>query len=151
MNPLQTTLHPRRSAISVSTAIAGLLIALTACSHFRSAPSPDIATVKVSAHQLYRASVRPDVVPIPVRRLQKWTLHIDTADGRPVDVATIAMNGGMPQHGHGLPTAPRVTRAGGNGDYLVEGVKVNMGGWWVVRFAIASAAGADTVTFNLSL
>jgi len=30
-------------------------------------------------------------------------------------------------------------------------VKFNMGGWWVVRFAIASAAGTDTVTFNLSL
>jgi hypothetical protein len=30
-------------------------------------------------------------------------------------------------------------------------VKFNMGGWWVVRFAIASGAGTDTVTFNLSL
>jgi hypothetical protein len=125
---------------------------LTACTHFRgTAPSPDIATTKASAHGLYRASVRLDVEPIPVRRLQSWTLHIDTMDGRPVDTATITMNGGMPQHGHGLPTSPRVTRALGNGDHLVEGVKFNMGGWWVVRFAIAAGAGTDTVTFNLSL
>jgi hypothetical protein len=34
---------------------------------------------------------------------------------------------------------------------LVEGVKFNMGGWWVVRFAITSSAGTDTVTFNLGL
>jgi hypothetical protein len=61
------------------------------------------------------------------------------------------MDGGMPQHGHGLPTSPRVTRALGNGDHLVEGVKFNMGGWWVVRFAITSSAGTDTVTFNLGL
>jgi YtkA-like protein len=142
-----------QATLRTSTVAAAVLMALTACSHFRggSAPPPDIATVKVSAHQLYRASVRPDVVPIPVRRLQRWTLHIDTMDGRPVDVATIVMNGGMPQHGHGLPTSPRVTRALGSGDHLVEGVKFNMGGWWVVRFAIAGAAGADTVTFNLSL
>jgi hypothetical protein len=58
----------------------------------------------------------------------------------------------MPQHGHGLPTKPRVTRALGNGDHLVEGMKFNMGGWWVVKFRVASsAAGADSVVFNLSL
>ena len=118
---------------------------------FAKAPSPDIQTVKASAHGLYRASVRTDVTPIPVRRLQRWTLHLDTVDGRPVDTATISMDGGMPQHGHGLPTKPRVTRALGNGDHLIEGVKFNMGGWWVVRFAITTTAGSDTVTFNLGL
>ena len=148
----QASLAPQSSAVRTALATAGLLMALSACSHFAgSAPSPDITTLKVSAHRLYRASVRPAVVPIPVRRLQSWTLHIDAADGRPVDDATITMNGGMPQHGHGLPTSPRVTRALGSGDHLVEGVKFNMGGWWVVRFTIASAAGTDTVTFNLSL
>jgi len=152
MHLLQASLYSRRSAVRTSVVAAGVVMALTACSHFGgSAPSPDIATVKASAHRLYRASVRPALVPIPVRRLQSWTLHIDTMDGRPVDAATITMNGGMPQHGHGLPTAPHVTRALGNGDHLVEGVKFNMGGWWVVRFAIASSAGTDTVTFNLSL
>ena len=149
---LHTRSRPRRSAARTAFAAVGLLLLLTACSHFRGrAPSSDIATAKMSAHQLYRAAVRPGVVPIPVRRLQAWTLHVETADGRPVDAATITMNGGMPQHGHGLPTSPRVTRALGNGDHLVEGVKFNMGGWWVVRFAITAGAGTDTVTFNLGL
>ena len=151
MNSHQASPNPLGSALRMTFAAAAMLLAVTACNHFRTAPSPDITTVKVSAHRLYRASVRPDVVPIRVRRLQSWTLHVDAMDGRPVDMATITMNGGMPQHGHGLPTSPRVTRALGNGDHLVEGVKFNMGGWWVVRFAIASAAGTDTVTFNLSL
>jgi YtkA-like protein len=133
-------------AIAASSAVA------MGCGHFRAnAPSPDIQTVKASAHRLYRVSVRPDVTPIPVRRLQRWTLHLDTIDGRSVDTAAITMDGGMPQHGHGLPTSPRVTRALGNGDHLIEGVKFNMGGWWVVRFAITSSAGSDTVTFNLGL
>jgi len=149
---LQTLPRSRRPAFRTAFAAASVLMILTACSHFRgTAPSPDIATTKASAHGLYRASVRLGVDPIPVRRLQSWTLHIDTMDGRPVDAATITMNGGMPHHGHGLPTSPRVTRALGNGDHLVEGVKFNMGGWWVVRFAIAAGAGTDTVTFNLSL
>jgi hypothetical protein len=151
MHSIQAAPHSRLSAARTVFATAAVLMVLAACSHFRPAPSPDIATTKLSAHGLYRASVRLGAEPIPVRRLQSWTLHIDTMDGRPVDAATITMNGGMPQHGHGLPTSPRVTRALGNGDHLVEGVKFNMGGWWVVRFAIATSAGADTVTFNLSL
>ena len=146
------TPSPRRSAVRTALVAAAMLVIATACSHLRGAvPSPDVTTVKVSAHQLYRAAVRPDVVPILVHRLQRWTLHLETVDGRPVDAATIAVNGGMPQHGHGLPTKPLVTRALGNGDHLVEGMKFNMGGWWVVRFAVASSAGTDTVTFNLSL
>jgi hypothetical protein len=145
--------HSWRRATARSAFVIAFVSALAmGCEHFRAnAPSPDIQTVKASAHGLYRASVRPEVSPIPVRRLQRWTLHLDTVDGRPVDTATITMNGGMPQHGHGLPTSPRVTRALGNGDHLIEGVKFNMGGWWVVRFAITSSAGTDTVTFNLGL
>ena len=132
--------------------LATLATLLAACHHMAGTPpQPDITTVKSSAHGLYHVAVRPGIAPIPVRRLQGWTLHVETADGQPVDRATITMDGGMPQHGHGLPTKPRVTRALGGGDHLVEGVKFNMGGWWVVRFAITSAAGTDTVTFNLSL
>ena len=150
------SLHAPRSWRRVTPrwafAMASALALAVGCEHFRAnAPSPDIQTVKASAHGLYRASVRPEITPIPVRRLQRWTLHLDTIDGRSVDSATITMNGGMPQHGHGLPTSPRITRALGNGDHLIEGVKFNMGGWWVVRFAITSTAGTDTVTFNLGL
>ena len=152
MSLLHKTLRLRRSIARTASATAGALLLLTACSHYRgSVPSPDIGMAKLSAHQLYRAAVRPGAVPIPVRRLQSWTLHVETADGSPVDAATITMNGGMPQHGHGLPTTPQVTRALGNGDHLVEGVRFNMGGWWVVRFAITTSAGTDTVTFNLGL
>jgi len=142
----------RRVTLRSALAIAAVSALAMGRGHFRgNVPGPDIQTVKASVHGLYRVSVRPDVTPIPVRRLQRWTLHLDTINGQPVDTATITMDGGMPQHGHGLPTSPRVTRALGNGDHLVEGVKFNMGGWWIVRFAITSSAGTDTVTFNIGL
>jgi hypothetical protein len=57
----------------------------------------------------------------------------------------------MPQHGHGLPTSPQVTQNLGNGDYLVEGMKFQMPGWWEVRFSISAGAQTDTITFNLTL
>src|SRR6266481_5586909 len=74
-----------------------------------------------------------------------------SAGGRAIDEAQISIDGGMPQHGHGLPTRPRVTRNLGGGRYEIEGVRFNMGGWWEFKLAIAGSRGADTVTFNLDL
>ena len=78
-------------------------------------------------------------------------VRITDAQGAAVRDAAIEVDGGMPQHGHGLPTSPRVTRNHGDGVYQIDGVRFNMGGWWEFRLAIATPAGADTVTFNLDL
>jgi hypothetical protein len=105
---------------------------------------------RVSARQTYTATLQP-LEPLRVRRLQSVPVRITDANGRPVEHASISVDGGMPEHGHGLPTQPRVTRALGAGLYEIEGVRFSMGGWWELRLAIDSAAGADSVTFNLSL
>ena len=83
--------------------------------------------------------------------MHAWTSLSTTADGRPVEAASIAIDGGMPQHGHGLPTAPAVTQALGDGRFLIEGMKFNMPGWWEIDLSIDGPAGADTITFNLVL
>lgn len=57
----------------------------------------------------------------------------------------------MPRHLHGLPTAPAVTQALGDGRFLIEGMKFNMPGWWEIELHIDGPAGADTATFNLVL
>lgn len=54
----------------------------------------------------------------------------------------------MPQHGHGLPTQPRVTRELADGVYQLDGMKFSMTGWWEVKLAIDGPRGADKVTFN---
>ena len=72
-------------------------------------------------------------------------------DGAPVEDAELAIDGGMPQHGHGLPTAPQSAGHIGEGQYRIEGVRFNMGGWWELKLAITSPAGVDGVTFNLML
>lgn len=76
---------------------------------------------------------------------------METPDGKPVENASITLNGGMPQHGHGLPTEPVVSQYLGNGDYLVEGMKFQMTGWWVVNFYVNAGGKSDQVTFNLML
>ena len=105
---------------------------------------------RASAARQFTATLQPDQ-PLRPRRMQTVRVAITDAAGAPVDDATIQVDGGMPQHGHGLPTRPRVTRALGNGLYEIEGVRFNMGGWWEFKLAINSPSGSDVVTFNLAL
>ena len=144
---------PARSLARVA-AIVTLVAAgsLSGCMVFAKPPANlDYSRTRTSEAGHYRATIHPQGDSIPQGRLHKWTLHLETASGAPVDSVLLAVDGGMPQHGHGLPTKPRVTRALGNGDHLVEGMKFNMGGWWVVKFRVAAAPGQDSVVFNLKL
>jgi len=86
-----------------------------------------------------------------MNQLHAWTLNVTTPDGQPVEGARVAVDGDMPQHGHGLPTQPEVTRDLGGGRYLVEGMKFQMDGWWVVDFGVTAGGVTDEVRFNLLL
>ena len=89
--------------------------------------------------------------PIPVNQIHTWTIHLENAGGRPVEGAAVRVDGKMPQHFHGLPTRPQVTKDLGHGDYLVEGLKFHMPGWWVVDFEVDAAGSRDIARFNLVL
>lgn len=135
-------------ALSVATTMT----LVTGCMFFMKPPANlDYGRMRSSEGGVYRATITPAGDSIPTGRLMTWTLHLETTDSAPVDSARITVAGGMPQHGHGLPTRPVVSRALGHGDHLVEGMKFNMGGWWVVKFRVLAAAGADSVIFNLKL
>jgi len=112
----------------------------------------DTGTSVLSETGIFRVRYRPESGPeVPINRVQKWILHVERPDGSPVTDAEVAIHGEMPEHGHGMPTRPRVTRNLGNGDYLVDGLKFQMPGWWVVGFEIRSGGKTDTAAFNLDL
>jgi hypothetical protein len=148
-----------RTAFAVALACAAA-IAVTGCGHLmmmmhgRSVARPALSEFgtgpRASASRQFTATLQP-AEPLRPRRMQTLRVVITDATGAPVDDATIQIDGGMPQHGHGLPTKPRVTRALGNGLYEIEGVRFNMGGWWEFSLAINAPSGSDVVTFNLAL
>ena len=111
----------------------------------------DTATTQLTHGGLFRVSFTSQLDPLAINQIHSWTLHVETADGQPVEDATIVVDGGMPQHGHGLPTQPQVTQNLGGGDYLVEGLKFQMPGWWEVKFRITADGQSDGVIFNLVL
>ena len=121
--------------------------------HFFMSPPDDLdlARAKTTEGGLYRVEIAPEVEPIQRGPLHSWVLTLTTPDGEPVEGATIGIDGGMPQHGHGLPTSPAATAYLGEGRYRIEGVRFNMGGWWVLEFSVSAAPGDDTATFNLTL
>ena len=133
---------------------------LTGCSHAmmmvhgtgakRPAASEFGVGPRTSAGGHYVATLDP-ARPLRPRQMQTVRVAVRDAEGRAIDDAQISIDGGMPQHGHGLPTRPRVTRSLGDGVYEIEGVRFNMGGWWEFKLAITGARGADTITFNLDL
>jgi hypothetical protein len=138
----------------VAGGIALLLIVAGAIASqsMRGSTSPadrDYSTSQISDQGLFRVSYAADGVQI--NQMHEWTIHVETADGEPVENAQITVDGGMPEHGHGLPTVPQVTDYLGDGDYRVEGVRFQMQGWWIVTFHISADGSEDTVTFNLTV
>lgn len=116
------------------------------------APPPDdldLARERPTEAGIYRVAIAPQIGPVVQGALHSWVATVRLPDGEPVEDATISVDGGMPQHGHGLPTSPQATGHQGEGQYLIEGVRFNMGGWWELKLDISAPAGDDTVTFNL--
>ena len=155
----QTT--PKSNFVRTALWIGGIVCALVLVaalymsmmmSRMNDIPSDlDYSTTRTSDQDLYRVSYSPSTGTIPVNQMHQWTLHVESTDGKPVEDATISVDGDMPQHGHGLPTSPRVTEYLGNGDYLVEGLKFQMGGWWLMDFTITANGQTDAVHFNMVL
>lgn len=111
----------------------------------------DLSLSKTSASGLYRVTLEPPAPMPPINQMHSWKVKLATAEGAAVRDARFKVGGGMPQHGHGLPTQPRVTRELEPGTYLIEGMKFSMNGWWNLDLALEGSAGADKVSFNTVL
>jgi hypothetical protein len=122
------------------------LLFTTACA----APSTDLdfALTRATAENRFIVRLDPPVTPAAINQIHSWKIKLTSPTGIPIAHAHIAVDGGMPQHGHGLPTRPQVTQELGDGTYLLEGMKFSMTGWWEIKLAIQSNEGADQVTFN---
>lgn len=126
--------------------LAILGLTLVACS---TRPADlDLSLRRASAEKKFVVSLEPPATPAAINQIHSWKVRVASPAGLPVSQARIAVDGGMPQHGHGLPTQPQVTQELGDGLYLLEGMKFSMTGWWEIKLAIQTPEANDTVTFN---
>jgi len=106
-------------------------LGLSAC---MSPPSRlDVALQHPTVQNHYQAEIKPLAEPIAINKLHAWEIKLTQPSGQPVTGARITIGGGMPQHHHGFPTQPRVTKELGDGRYLIEGMKFSMSGWWEIK------------------
>lgn len=108
----------------------------------------DTSTTHMSELGVFKVSFQSSQPVGKINEIFSWTVHVETAAGTPVEEAEIAIHTSMPQHGHGMPTEPRVTQNLGQGDYLLEGLKYSMPGWWEITLDITANGKNDLVTFN---
>lgn len=99
----------------------------------------------------YMVTIEPAMEIFNREEMHDWIIEIKTPRGEPVNGAVIVAGGGMPGHGHGLPTAPQMTAELGGGKYRFSGYRFNMAGRWVLNFTITSGLGEDVVEFDLDL
>jgi hypothetical protein len=134
--------------LSPSPIIVAAFDALTtACAH---PPAElDLSLQHPSSQGRFVVRMEPPETGSAVRQMHAWQIRLSTPEGAPVPQATIAFEGGMPQHGHGFPTKPRVTGELAPGVYALEGVKFSMTGWWDMRLAIRAGEVADAAVFNV--
>ncbi len=111
----------------------------------------DLSSSKLSDKKHFQVSYTSKLDPIEINNLHAWIIYIKDANGKAVHAAEVTVIGGMPEHNHGLPTKPQVTKNLGDGCYLLEGMKFHMLGWWAVTVSIMNENTTDTVTFNLKL
>ena len=86
-----------------------------------------------------------------INRMHSWILHVEDLAGVPIEGAVIEVDGGMPQHDHGLPTEPRITEELGGGDYRLDGMRFHMSGDWEILIRITTESGTSSVTLLLEL
>lgn len=111
----------------------------------------NVASQKLTDNKLFFISYTSKLHPIIINTMHSWVLHVEDNKGVPVTNALIIVNGGMPEHDHGLPTQPRVTKNLGGGNYLLEGMRFHMGGLWHVTVTIHHKNKNDQVMFDLRL
>ena len=132
--------------IASSIAAAAIVILGSACA----APKDlDLSLRHASSQGRFQVEMQPPAEGPAINQIHAWQVKLAASDGAPVSRATIAFDGGMPQHGHGFPTRPRVTRELEPGVYALEGMKFSMTGWWDMRLAIQAGDVADTAVFNV--
>ena len=100
---------------------------------------------------IYQVTIRPRNDTVPVGELHEWVIRPQTAAGAGFVPTELVFMAGMPGHGHGTTSEPRVTEYLTDGSFLVEGVKFNMTGLWNIIVSVTGPAGPDRVVFELTV
>lgn len=158
-NTAQRTTHPSKKALAgspqtVSTDNMSLQLPQMAAQQLPENVDTSAFAVSREGQYIAHLAVAADGAAAPhnkivINQLHAWYLVVTDMYGQPQPNIELTFSGHMPGHVHGLPTQPRVTNKPAAGVYLLEGIKFQMPGWWVIDLDINQ--GNDNLRFNLKL
>ena len=126
-----------------------LSLVLTLCSaNAADVRLPDLSGV---TDQGFKIEIYSELSPLSINTIHSWHIRVLDRDGEIIELEELNVFGGMPEHDHGLPTQPQVTKRLDNGDYLLEGVRFHMQGHWELQVEFQYAGADDTATIDFEL
>jgi len=126
-----------------------LSLVLTLCSaNAADVRLPDLSGV---TDQGFKIEIYSELSPLSINTIHSWHIRVLDRDGEIIELEELNVFGGMPEHDHGLPTQPQVTKRLDNGDYLLEGVRFHMQGPWELQIEFQYAGVDDTAIIDFDL
>tara|TARA_B110000459_G_scaffold147862_1_gene161165 strand:- start:783 stop:1184 length:402 start_codon:yes stop_codon:yes gene_type:complete len=126
-----------------------LSLVLTLCSaNAADVRLPDLSGV---TDQGFKIEIYSELSPLSINTIHSWHIRVLDRDGEIIELEELNVFGGMPEHDHGLPTQPQVTKRLDNGDYLLEGVRFHMQGPWELQIEFQYAGVDDTTIIDFDL
>lgn len=106
----------------------------------------------LSASSRYSVTIKPEDNTIPIGTVHRWLVSVeDRKSGQRIKPSALRIDGGMPAHGHGLPTTPKATEYDQTRGWLVDGVKFNMAGLWQLSVKFRTDEIWDTATVKIAV
>ena len=99
----------------------------------------------------FTIEIYSELSPLSINTMHSWHIRVLDRDDQILELEELNVFGGMPEHDHGLPTQPQVTRRLDNGDYLLEGVRFHMQGHWELQIEFQYAGVDDTAIIDFDL
>ena len=99
----------------------------------------------------FTIEIYSELSPLSINTMHSWHIRVLDRDDEILELEELNVFGGMPEHDHGLPTQPEVTRRLDNGDYLLEGVRFHMQGHWELQIEFQYAGVDDTAIIDFDL
>lgn len=121
--------------------------ALAFLSHLNADSDPEFEFTTPGGYSLH---IHSQLQPLGINQIHSWQLELSNAAGI-VSGAEIEVQGGMPEHDHGLPTQPQVTEEIQPGIYLIEGIRFHMPGAWTMDFTINHGGAISNATLEFDL
>jgi len=108
-----------------------------------------ITRVSPGAPADHHVTVRPLSSSADPASIHDWVVQVSDAGGAPVAGCRVGLDASMPEHGHGLPTEPRVEGEEPTGTYRVGGVRFSMPGHWLMTVKVRGCGPPQRIDFDL--